>query len=123
MDIFLAFFWGICFKPHANLISIKGNIKELKGFDKNPRFLILYNHVILRHAYVSSEGSGKSTQMQMCRLARTFTACILTLVESQPKNRNDCNSFFDLFSDYQKTYDYLNLKFLRFCRHTVSLMI
>ena len=28
MDILLSFFHGLCFKPHANLISINGNIKE-----------------------------------------------------------------------------------------------
>ena len=35
-------------------------------------------------------------------------------------NKADYNSFSDLFSEYLKPIDHLNLKLLIFCRHTTS---
>ena len=38
-------------------------------------------------------------------------------------NKADYNSYSDLFSEYLKTIDHLNLELLMFCRHTKSFKI
>ena len=75
MNMLLSFIWGIYFKPHANLNSINGNIKEsltwIEGFWKASAIInpiksrdspswkyALYKTVSLEKSVVSAKTAG-----------------------------------------------------------------
>ena len=95
MGMLLSFFRGICLKPHANLISIIGNIQESltipesRGFDKYPPFLTL-RRAIGRYMYhvpypvfiLGTDKRALRQKVQTQMKCGILTCCMLRLTES-----------------------------------------